>query len=198
MRRTLREAIEIAAGHRTPADKLEREFRDRRKCEAFAQRRCDREHETLLNHRTIARRKAAGESEYPPGITTNTVGAANGGTVAGPGMHENDMLKRIQSVFDGQVTGLSASNGRADSIVFAKGSSVPIPEWANWLAVDESGLVRVCSHAPSICPGEAYTWYMLQNDQGKSFSALTSIGYRPNWRETLCPLTAKAWKEWSK
>ena len=188
-RRTLQEAIDIAAGHRTPADNLEMRLRQERVDEKAWQRHKELEHEIA---------GILGVQECPPGIVTNTVGAAVGVTVAGPGQHENDILKRIQSVLGGQVTGLSASNGRADSIVFAKGSSVPIPEWANWLAVDESGLVRVCSHAPSICPGEAYTWYMLQNDQGKSFSALTSIGYRPNWRETLCPLTAKAWKEWSK
>ena len=196
MRRTLREAIEIAAGHRTPADKLEREFRDRRKCEAFAQRRCDREHETLLNHRTIARRKAAGESEYPPGITTNTVGAANGGTVAGPGMHENDMLKRIQSVFDGQVTGLSASNGRVGTIACAGGGSVPVPEWANWLAIDEDGHVYLHECCPVIEDRARY-WFSVYPPDQTQMESITKIGYRPDWRDTLCPLTEKAWKEWS-
>lgn len=55
----------------------------------------------------------------------------------------------------------------------------PVPDWAEWVAQDEDGDVRVFEHEPLAVPLDD-CWY----SRGRA-ELLATADKNPNWRETL-------------
>ena len=175
-RRTLEEAAAIAGEHLTPADKVERAFRDARIAKAAAQRMYEEWHE---KRRAQIRRASAENALLPPLELPPHRG----------GIDLRECLERRlvtalgcggSIVYDGGMRRVSHLSFTCDD------EEVRIPPWANWLAVTSEGCVVVYFSRP----------HVVVNYWEGNPMFLASVQPRTDWRDTLCPLTEVAWKEW--
>lgn len=70
---------------------------------------------------------------------------------------------------------------------------VTLPEWAKWLCVYADGEVFAINARPAHEDYGRTGWWLVS---GMRWAKLGNVGRRNDWRETLCPLTVEAWREW--
>ena len=174
-RRTLEEAAAIAGEHLTPADKVERAFRDARIARAVAQRKYEESHELIPRLASVAQAhhvqsrvaRSSENSEWQCGVA-----------------------QRFSEVFPDATATIGLF---LHTVSFDMKRALPIPEWANWLAVCGSGSVEVCEKRPwHAQPIYGPCWHPNMGTAQR----IGTVSPRPDWREKLCPLTEAAWKEW--
>ena len=219
MRRTLKEACEIAGQHKTPADKVCMEIFAKRDAAQKARRDAEFAHECGMIELSVWDRNIFFEVEARDGNFSITCEVVPDPSTIFPDRYEKELIEFIGSplwhVVHGirerltEVLGPISAMGdqlflNADgsarmnetarvAMLHINGTRHELPEWAKWLAVNEYGDVGVFAETP-VPYSSALVWRSVAGMD--TFLRRVELGRCVGWRETLCPLTVEAWKEW--